>query len=37
MFRLEECGLATLGVVALISIAITKINPKLDRHHFHSS
>jgi MFS transporter, DHA2 family, multidrug resistance protein len=28
-------GLATLGVVALISIAVTKIKPKLGRHHFH--
>jgi MFS transporter, DHA2 family, multidrug resistance protein len=28
-------GLATLGVVALISIAFTKIKPKLGQHHFH--
>jgi MFS family permease len=28
-------GLATLGVVALISIAITKIRPKLGPHQFH--
>jgi MFS transporter, DHA2 family, multidrug resistance protein len=28
-------GLATLGVVALISIAITKIKPKPGPHHFH--
>jgi MFS transporter, DHA2 family, multidrug resistance protein len=28
-------GLATLGVVALISIAVTKIEPKLGQHHFH--
>jgi DHA2 family multidrug resistance protein len=28
-------GLATLGVVALISIAVTKIKPKLGQHHFH--
>ena len=27
-------GLATLGVIALISIAITKIKPKLGPHHF---
>ena len=27
-------GLATLGVVALISIAFTKIKPKLGQHHF---
>jgi DHA2 family multidrug resistance protein len=28
-------GLATLGVVALISIAVTKAKPKLGQHHFH--
>jgi DHA2 family multidrug resistance protein len=28
-------GLATLGVVALISIAFTKTKPKLGQHHFH--
>jgi MFS family permease len=28
-------GLATLGVIALISIAVTKIEPKLGQHHFH--
>jgi MFS transporter, DHA2 family, multidrug resistance protein len=28
-------GLATLGVVALISIAVTKTKPKLGQHHFH--
>jgi MFS family permease len=28
-------GLATLGVVALISIAVTKIEPKIGQHHFH--
>jgi DHA2 family multidrug resistance protein len=28
-------GLATLGVVALISVAITKTKPKLGQHHFH--
>jgi len=28
-------GLAALGVVALISIAVTKIKPKLGQHHFH--
>ena len=28
-------GLATLGVVALISIALTKTKPKLGQHHFH--
>jgi len=28
-------GLATLGVVALISIAVTKIKPKLGPHYFH--
>jgi DHA2 family multidrug resistance protein len=28
-------GLATLGVIALISIAVTTINPKLGQHHFH--
>ncbi len=28
-------GLATLGVVALISIAVTKIKPKQIQHHFH--
>jgi MFS transporter, DHA2 family, multidrug resistance protein len=28
-------GLATLGVVALISTAVTKIKPKLGQHHFH--
>jgi DHA2 family multidrug resistance protein len=28
-------GLATLGVVALISIAVTKIKPKLGQTHFH--
>jgi MFS transporter, DHA2 family, multidrug resistance protein len=28
-------GLATLGVVALISIAITETKPKLGQHHFH--
>jgi DHA2 family multidrug resistance protein len=28
-------GLATLGVVALISIAITRTKPKLGPHHFH--
>jgi hypothetical protein len=27
-------GLATLGVVAFISIAISRIKPKPDRHHF---
>jgi hypothetical protein len=27
--------LATLGVVALISVAITKTKPKLGQHHFH--
>ena len=29
-------GLATLGVVALISIAFTKIKPQLGQHHFHA-
>jgi MFS transporter, DHA2 family, multidrug resistance protein len=28
-------GLATLGVVALISVAVTKIKPKLGQYHFH--
>ncbi|MGA7855403.1 MAG: MFS transporter [Candidatus Acidiferrales bacterium] len=28
-------GLATLAVVALISVAVTKIKPKLGPHHFH--
>jgi DHA2 family multidrug resistance protein len=28
-------GLAMLGVVALISIAVTKLRPKLGQHHFH--
>jgi MFS family permease len=28
-------GLATLGVIALISIAVTTIDPKLGQHHFH--
>ena len=28
-------GLATLAVVALVSIAVTKIKPKLGPHHFH--
>jgi hypothetical protein len=28
-------GLATLGVVALISITVTKTKPKLGLHHFH--
>jgi MFS transporter, DHA2 family, multidrug resistance protein len=28
-------GLATLGVVALISIAVTKTKPKLGQYHFH--
>jgi DHA2 family multidrug resistance protein len=28
-------GLATLGVIALISIAVTKTKPKLGQHHFH--
>ncbi len=28
-------GLATLGVVALISIAVTNTKPKLGQHHFH--
>jgi outer membrane protein TolC len=27
-------GLATLGVVALISVAFTKLKPKLGHHHF---
>ena len=36
MFRLKGCGLPTLGVVVLISIAITKIRPKLDQHPFSS-
>src|SRR5271155_3780836 len=28
-------GLATLAVVALISVAVTRIKPKIGRHHFH--
>jgi DHA2 family multidrug resistance protein len=28
-------GLATLGVVALVSIAVTKFKPKPGPHHFH--